>query len=109
MTSIIKINRLIFTLPLVLTLTAFSTLAYCESVVGFIVMKTAQEKLEEVTSLVEGSLMNCKQLVAQAHGSIVVVRLECNNMDDYKTAITESLLPLEHANQTAIWFDQSFE
>ncbi len=52
-------------------------------------------------------IMNCKALFGQIVHSEVIVRLECNDLKNLNTAITNNVLRIEGVSRATIWVVKS--
>jgi len=61
---------------------------------------------DEITSMMsdieQQGLMNCKQVVEETYG-IILVQLECNTLEDMKIALATDIFPVEVISSSMIW------
>lgn len=77
------------------------------TVSAVLALKPHGDMLDELLMAVEEqALSNCKHLVAETFG-IVMIHLECNTPEDMKAALATEILPIQALQQSSVWIDQS--
>lgn len=61
-----------------------------------------------MSNIEQQGLMNCKQLVEETYG-IILVNLECNTLEDMKVALATDIFPVEAMSSSIIWVKPSSE
>jgi len=80
--------------------------AAAATVLAQIVLKPVDGQTGSVLSAANAaSLSNCKHLVDEIY-NIVVVRVECNTLEDLKIAVATELLPMDGITGSTLWIDQ---
>ena len=87
----------------IVTTFLFASAAAQATVLMYIVVNPVVGSEDTVFSKAKSaSLMNCKQLV-EREWDLIIIRLQCNNQEDFKKALSTDLIPTQHITSSTNW------
>lgn len=103
----LSVKELTVGVTFTLTLLASSSVFATETAV-IALYPNADEAASMKSDIESQGLMNCKQLVQEAFG-VIVVQLECNTLSDIKVALATDIFPVATMSSSTLWIKPTKE